>query len=114
MQTNTLPRQDSSDNPDGCCLRLHPKGLDDKHRHFEDKLFMWATTKSAHHMPTTMGRVFERTFGAIEKAGAYDPDNTIVPSCDVSPSDGKNYNVTVAKLAWNNGSRRRAGLLIIG
>ena len=91
MQTNALPKYDDSDNPTGCCPRFNPEGWDGQELHFEDKLFVRATTKSVDHVPTDMGPVFERTFGDIEKAGAYDPDDIIVLSRDVSPSEGEHF-----------------------
>lgn len=91
MQTNALPKYDASDNPTGCCPRFNPEGWDDKELHFDEKLFVRATTKSIDHVPTDMGQVFEQTFNDIEKAGAYDPDDIIVLSRDVSPSEGEHF-----------------------
>ena len=91
MQTNALPHYDASDNPTGCCPRFNPDGWDDQELHFDGKLFVKAKTKSVDHVPVDMGPVFERTFGAIEKASAYDPDNVIVLSRDISPSAGEHF-----------------------
>ena len=91
MQTNALPHYDAGDNPTGCCPRFDPKGWDDQELHFEEKLFVRATTKSVDHVPTDIGPVFERTFGKIDKAGAYDPDDIIVLSRDVPPSHGEHF-----------------------
>lgn len=91
MQTNALPKYDASDNPTGCCPRFNPEGWDDQELHFDGKLFVRATTKSVDHVPLDMGQVLEQTFCDIEKAGAYDPDNIIVLSHDVSPSEGEHF-----------------------
>lgn len=91
MQTNALPHYDDSDNPTGCCPRFNPEGWDGRHLHFDDKLFVRAVSKSEDHAPTDIGAVFERAFGNIQKAGAYDADNIIVLSRDVSPSEAEHY-----------------------
>ncbi len=52
--------------------------------HFESKKFLRATTKSAMHVPLNMGKVFARVQGRIDDAGAYDADNCIVMSRDLS------------------------------
>lgn len=91
MQTNALPHYDGSDNPTGCCPRFNPEGWDGRSLHFEDKLFVRATSKSENHVPIDMGPVFERAFGNIEKAGAYDENNIIILSRDVSPSEGEHF-----------------------
>ena len=91
MQTNALPAYDASDNPTGCCPRFNPEGWDNRDLHFEDKLFVKATTKSENHVPIDMAPVFEKTFDAILKAGAYDEDNVIILSRDVSPSAGEHF-----------------------
>ncbi|EPX76048.1 hydrolase [Salipiger mucosus] len=85
MQTNALPRYDDSDNPTGCCPRFDPTGWDGRSLHFEDKPFLRATTRSAMHIPLNMGRVFARVQRRMEAAGAYDPENCIVLSRDLSP-----------------------------
>lgn len=85
MQTNTLPRYDDSDNPTGCCPRFDPEGWDGQELHFENKDFVRATTRSAMHIPLNMGRVFERVQRKMVTTGAYDPDNCIVLSRDLSP-----------------------------
>ena len=91
MQTNALPHYDGSDNPTGCCPRFNPEGWDGRSLHFEDKLFVRATSKSENHVPIDLGPVFEKTFGHIEKAGAYDENNIIILSRDVSPSEGEHF-----------------------
>ena len=91
MQTNALPHYDGSDNPTGCCPRFNPEGWDGRSLHFEDKLFVRATSKSENYVPTDMAPVFERTFGNIEKAGAYDENDIIILSRDVSPSEGEHF-----------------------
>lgn len=91
MQTNALPAYDASDNPTGCCPRFNPEGWDNRHLHFENKLFVKATSRSENHVPIDMGQVFEKTFTAIEKAGAYDEENIIILSRDASPSETEHY-----------------------
>lgn len=91
MQTNALPHYDASDNPTGCCPRFDPQGWDDQDLHFDDKLFVRATTRGLFHIPLNMGSVFKRTFAAIEAAGARDDGDFIVLSRDSSPWTGEHY-----------------------
>lgn len=85
MKTNALPRYDDSDNPTGCCPKFNTEGWDGQELHFENKDFIRATTLSAMHIPLNMGRVFERVQNRIAGADAYDPENYIVLSRDLSP-----------------------------
>jgi hypothetical protein len=85
MKMNELPHYDDSDNPTGCCPRFNPEGWDGQDLHFKNKNFVRATTKSAMHVPLNMGRVFERVQRKMSDAGAYDPDDCIVLSRDLSP-----------------------------
>lgn len=84
MQTNALPRYDDSVNTTGCCPRFNPDGWDGREIVFDDKKFARATTKSLMHVPLNMGRVFSRVQRHIEDADAYDSDNFIVLSRDIS------------------------------
>ena len=85
MDTNALPRYDDSDNPTGCCPKFNPDGWDGRELHFENKDFIRATTVSAMHVPLNMGKVFTRVQEHIEENGAYDPENCIVLSRELSP-----------------------------
>jgi len=91
MQTNALPAYDMTDNPTGCCPRFNPEGWDARNLHFEDKLFVRATTQSDHYIPLDMGEVFMATFNAIQQAGAFDDKNFVVLSRDVSPSQAEHF-----------------------
>jgi hypothetical protein len=91
MKINALPKYDASDNSTGCCPRFNPDGWDGRELHFKDKLFVKAVTKSVNHVPVDMGQVFQRTFEAIEKAGAHDPDEFVVLSRDVSDVEGEHF-----------------------
>ncbi len=84
METNALPRFDDTVNTTGCCPKFNPEGWDGRRLHFDDKQFVRATTRSAMHIPLNMGNVFERVQKHIDAAGAYDPDNFIVLSRDLS------------------------------
>jgi hypothetical protein len=84
MQTNALPKYDSTDNPTGCCPRFKPEGWDDQELHFQDKLFVRAKTKGVAHIPVNMGPVFRKTFKAIQDAGAHSDKDFIVMSRDRS------------------------------
>ncbi len=84
METNELPNYDMTDNPTGCCPRFNPQGWDDQELHFQEKLFVRAKTMSIVHIPFNMGKVFKKTFKAIEDAGAMDENNFIVMSRDLS------------------------------
>ena len=95
METNALPTYDTSDNPTGCCPRFDPEGWDRRHLHFDRKPFVCARTRSLFHVPLNMGTVFERTFEAIESAGASDPVEFIVLSQDESSTVGRHlFSVT--------------------
>ncbi len=95
METNALPRYDATDNPTGCCPRFNPEGWDAQELHFEDKLFVRATTQSENYVPTDMAEVFESTSEAIDKAGALSLDDCIILSRDLSPSQAEHlFSVT--------------------
>lgn len=89
MNVNQFPRYDTSDNPTGCCPRFDPAGWDRQELHLREKLFVKATTRSLMHFPLNMGRVFSRTFTAIDKAGARPAVSAIVLSRDPSPWRGE-------------------------
>lgn len=91
MQTNSLPTYDGSDNPTGCCPRFNPAGWDDQELHFDNKRFVRATTRSDNYIPIDMAPVFERTFNAILAAGAYDENDVIILSRDLSPSEAEHF-----------------------
>lgn len=91
METNALPFYDQSDNPTNCCPRFKPEGWDEQDLHFKDKLFVRAKTRSLFHVPMNMGKVFPRTFAAIEKAHAYNDKDFIVLSRDPSAWTGEHY-----------------------
>ena len=84
MRVNALPHYDQSVNTTGCCPRFNPDGWDGQHLHFENKLFLRATTKSFMHIPVNMGRVFTRVQTHIEETDAFSPENCIVLSRDLS------------------------------
>lgn len=85
METNATPFYDLSDNPTGCCPQFKPDGWDDQDHHFEDKPFVRAKTRSLTHVPLNMGRVFTKTFDAIQRSNASDDDHSLVLSRDLSP-----------------------------
>lgn len=85
MRTNALPHFDDSDNPTGCCPRFDPAGWDGQELHFRDKAFVRATTRSLLHVPIDMGKVFARVHGHLRESGAYDPDDFIVLSRELTP-----------------------------
>jgi hypothetical protein len=89
MDTNALPKYDSSVNTTGCCPRFNPEGWDGAELHFRDKPFLRAETLSAMHVPLNMGKVFTRVQGHIDDAGAMDLDQFIVMSRDVSAFKGE-------------------------
>lgn len=91
METNRLPRYEESDNPTGCCPRFNPQGWDGQDLHFSDKPFLRVTTRSLFHVPINMGRVFKRTFAAIEAAAARGDGEFIVLSRDLSPWSSEHF-----------------------
>ena len=84
MKKNALPHYDDSVNTTGCCPKFNPEGWDGQELHFENKDFIRATTRSLMHIPVNIGSVFSRVQSRIEDANAYDPDNCIVLSRDIS------------------------------
>ena len=84
MEINALPNYDMTDNPTGCCPRFDPDNWDSQDFHFQDKLFVRATTRSLAHIPLNMGSVFRKTFQAIKHANAQSDANFIVLSRDQS------------------------------
>ena len=91
VQTNALPDMDVSDAPTGCCPRFDPAGWDGRKLHFENKLFVRATTQSLLHVPLNMGKVFTRVQGHIEDAGAQDPGGYLVLSRDLSATESEHF-----------------------
>ena len=83
MQTNETPPYDMANSETGCCPRFHPEPWDERELHFEDKLFVRATTVSLFHIPLNMGSMFTRTHQAIGKAHA-EPAGFLVLSRDLS------------------------------
>jgi hypothetical protein len=70
MRTNEIPAFDVSDNETNCCPRFHPEPWDGQALHFDNKLFVKASTVAAFHVPLNMGSVFAKTWAAIEAAHA--------------------------------------------
>ncbi|WP_159589686.1 hydrolase [Chelativorans xinjiangense] len=85
MKTNELPKYDASINTTGCCPKFNPTGWDGQDLHFRDKTFVKAVSRSVFHVPVNMSSVFSRVNKHIEEAGAYDYNDFIVLSRDVSP-----------------------------
>ncbi|MGD8909435.1 MAG: hypothetical protein PVI92_08795 [Chromatiales bacterium] len=84
MEANALPRYDASENPTNCCPKFNPEGWDEQDLHFVDKLFVKAMTRSLFHIPLNMGTIYPKTSNAIEAAEAFDMDQVIVLSHDIS------------------------------
>jgi hypothetical protein len=84
MEINASPKYDMSDNPTGCCPRFNTEGWDDQDLHFKDKLFVKADSRSIFHFPINIASVFEKTSSAIEKAGAWPPEQCIILTYDQS------------------------------
>ncbi|MDU8911620.1 hydrolase [Aestuariicoccus sp. MJ-SS9] len=91
MDTNALPRYDTGTNTTGCCPKFNPIGWDNQTLHFRDKPFVRALTKSAMHVPLNMGTVFTRVQEHIEDSAAFDPEQMIVLSHDLSPWEGEHF-----------------------
>lgn len=91
MDINKTPTYDDSENLTGCCPRFKPEGWDNQELHFKDKLFVKATTRSLLHVPVNMGRVFAKTNKAIEQTDAYDMDQFLVLTRDVSPWKSEHF-----------------------
>jgi hypothetical protein len=85
MNTNRVPPQHVEDNLTGCCPRFHPEDWTDVELHFRDKRFVRAETRSMMHVPLNMGAVFTRVGERMEAAGAYDPQDSITLSHELSP-----------------------------
>ena len=91
METNVLPKMDMNAVETGCCPRFDPQGWDGRHLHFDDKLFVRATTRSILHIPINMGRVFTRVQSHIEDAGAQDPNGYLVLSRDLNATEDEHF-----------------------
>jgi hypothetical protein len=91
VQPNALPDMDMSANARGCCPRFNPTGWDARNLHFENKLFVRATTRSLLHVPINMGTVFTRVQSQIEDAGAQDPYRYLVLSRDLSATESEHF-----------------------
>ncbi len=91
MELNKTPTYDDSDNQTGCCPKFKPEGWNDQELHFKDKIFVKATTRSLFHIPINMGRVFAKTSEAIEQADAYDMEQFVVLTRDISPWKSEHY-----------------------
>ena len=89
METNVLPAYDIDDNPTGCCPRFDPADWDGQQIHFRGKGFVRARTRSIAHIPLNMGRVFKKTFEAIESADALPEKDLVVLSRELSPWRGE-------------------------
>jgi hypothetical protein len=70
ITTNATPPYDIADNPTHCCPRFTPGPWDEQELHFDNKLFVKASTVSLFHLPLNMGSVFARTWEAIKAAHA--------------------------------------------
>ncbi len=84
METNQVPHYDDSVNTTGCCPKFNPDGWDGQDLHFRDKKFVRAETRSAMHIPLNMGKVFERVGNRMLDADAWDNDNMIILTRDLS------------------------------
>ena len=89
METNVLPKMNTTADETGCCPRFDPEGWDGRHLVFKDQLFVRAKTRSLVHVPINMGSVFTRVQENIEDAGAQDPNSYFVMSRDISASEGE-------------------------
>lgn len=85
METNATPAIDPVDNPTGCCPRFNPEGWDQQLLHFDNKLFVRATTRSENHVPVDMTEVFGRVYDGMAEDGALDENHPLVLSRDLSP-----------------------------
>jgi hypothetical protein len=70
LPTNQVPPLNADNTETGCCPRFMPEPWDRQHLHFENKLFLRATTRSVFHVPVNMSSVFGDTFAAIQNAQA--------------------------------------------
>lgn len=89
MKLNELPKCDMSVNTTGCCPKFNPEGWDAQELHFRQKPFVTALTRSAMHVPLDMGEVFSRVSRHLDEAGAFNADDYIVLSHDLSPTQAE-------------------------
>lgn len=85
METNTLPRYGTDENPTACCPKFNPQDWDEQILHFRDKLFYRADTRSVFHIPLNMGKVMDKSLEEIHAAHADSSDDFVVLSHDTSP-----------------------------
>jgi hypothetical protein len=84
-----VPAFERSINTTGCCPKFNSDGWHGRDLHFRDKRMVRAVTMSAFHLPLNMGRVFARVPRHIERSDAFDPDDHVVLSRDISPWTGE-------------------------
>lgn len=85
METNQLPRYDTSVNTTGCCPRFINKDeWDNQTIHFENKPFVKAKSWSMFYIPLNIGSVFGRVLGKMVKDRDIDENNYVVLSSDPS------------------------------
>ncbi len=85
MPYDSLPVYDMKDNETGCCPRFHPEGWSGLELHFDNKLFVRAETRSIFHIPLNYGTVFPRVQANLEAAGAFDPNDFLIMTKELSP-----------------------------
>jgi hypothetical protein len=91
MQINALPHYDDSVNTTGCCAKFNPEGWDGQELEFKNKKFVRAETSCVMHVPLNMSKVFERVHRHLHEAKAYNADNFIVLSHEVSPWKAEHF-----------------------
>ena len=113
MAVTTLPTYNMDNAETGCCPRFDPSGWDGAEVTFQDRLFVRTTTRNIMHIPLGMGKMFVRTLGQIEQAGAGYDDHYLTLSTDPSPWRGEHY-FDVTKDVPGAEMARLAGLVSAG
>ena len=91
MQTSSLPKLNTKDNPTGCCPRFVPTGWDNKVIDLTLKKFVRITTRSFFYMPLNMGAMMKKTWDAITQAQADSTDEFVMLSFDMTPWKCEHY-----------------------
>jgi hypothetical protein len=91
MPYDSVPFYNMADNETGCCPRFDATNWDGLELHFDNKLFVRAQTHSVFHMPIDMGRVFPRVQEHLQAADAFDPNDFLVLSKDLSAWNSEHY-----------------------
>jgi len=91
MQTNALPKYETSLNLTGCCPKFDPAGWDDQELHLREMPFVRAISQSIGSIPVDMDSVFGRVLENILDAGAFPMEGYIALSRAISENESEHF-----------------------